>query len=1106
MRVTPEQGGRLMTRTSSEVPAFQNYTWKHDMRRDLSDEMRREGDDYWMGQIMQAFPQNSNVDVTWPINLVHYVRRPNGKAAVVVGTRTTLFRYQAGDDGAYFLADVDPQYFSGDYYTDDGSDAPPGPYFTESEIPEGYFDSDYFVSGTGGWQVIGRGFSLDGHRWEALNINGYAVFNNGVDLLQTYRVEDEQVYPMYELREVGVGLVGTIWENNGALMAGDIGQMRAETFAENFAHVSSGFTTAKQYGSMSGGAVTGTSQVGTVLRSADPGSYVEASGVPAYNDWSGGFTVEAMIRVADPSDAMTIIEARETPGTLNPFTFAISDHLLTISVDGGSETLSAPFYQTGWTHVAATIDAAAQIARLYVDGTLVATGEMVTPPTIAASDPWLFFCRGGTLGTTLDMSFLRLWTVPRTNEELVAYVADNTAEGLLSPDLVAWFKMDEGTGTLVNNTQFGNSEGELQGAPLPTWIAAITPSDSYVVVSAPFFTASSLDKYLTFTNGLTVQIVTVLSTTLAKVSGSVTSLDGLQLAFRVFSTDARPQPITGAITTMVRTAGLVALAGPIGSAFTELSVGQLIRVPAASGGEEVRAVASIIDSRNLTVDLPWLESGSTGLWRVSDYTVLANAEIFAATDVGRELYWPDGTVRVITAYRTARRVDVNSHMPIPEGVFSFENQTAYGPIAASLLDRIQYRTIWGALDEPRVWNATVPVSIIAGARLVSLAYPARSLLAGEQVTILGAGTLGASFTSTILLVAADGMSLILDAAATTTVEDALLHRTASIGSIAGFEDLQDVDASAIIKGLDLRGRTLIYKDASIFLCDFTANPAQPFNFTRIYQGADVPYYRHTLSNPQGTYHLYAARTGFFFFDLTSQVPQRAELFDFVENLFYEVATLEKTDEIFAGICGPTKEVFFMFPDGLDGVKGIAFDFKYRTLSTLGIAYTAVNTVKKPIAGIPTGVQEDWCVCGDEYGTVILYGRANSPQAQWNGQQAVFSRRGSSYISKLRGGLFSGGWGEMDVTGYLPEVSSHGVGGPTPIQVKLHSYRNPAEAGRLLFNRLVPRPHQNNLIPTFFRANYFQDEIVIDGVNNPFRLAARSVEAGPVRSDGIPRRP
>lgn len=1357
VRTTPSQGGRLITRTSSEVPGFENYTWKHDVRRDLTDEIRREGDDYFRPNLSipignQPFPQNQgfvisgfrnggfeedndadgipddwtktvsagitmSIDTTvfasdgstqsvkfvsslggaegyleteaampvtagriwraawklkasvagirvdarvvwydeddavindpngnmewtfysstdnptadfgafgyhmtpplsatsgrlrfygkvgstvttgsvWfdsvtldeanstvlPITLVHHVRRPNGKACLVVGTKTTLYRYFAFDDGNYFVEDLDPNYFvttglGTPFFVETG---PGTPVFVE-ELQQGFFvttgpGTPVFAANPGEWRIIGSGFSENGHRWEALNDNGYAVFNNGVDLLVTYQEQDESVVPIYELREAGVAFVGTIWENNGVLMCGDIAEMKEATISDNFEHESSGTTEAKEYGSVNSSPLLATKFSGGAvdLGASDSGAIVTFADDP---DLEVGidFTIEAVIKLtATTTDIHTVFGKSDSYRlAVQPISSLFSVLSLQVNNSGWITISSSVLLQNdgGYHHIAVSVTDGTEV-RWFIDGLFTELmNESFNSPDVNANPA---FCGAGNYTGTSSTSGmviaeLRIWQVARTINEIAE---NSTVDVTGQTGLTAYWKFDETSGTNALDSTGNGNNGTLSGGAV--FISSTADVDAYVITEAiteatlsrltnvstfvatavhhlvtgntvvitgasvgtfngtfvvtvvdpftftfanagadtsatgatahrSFFTLGMVGKFLSFTNGLTVQITSFSSGTKVKVDGSIMTLVGINLPFRLYSTSTAQ--LTG---TVSRTSGLATLVG-VGTLFlAELSVGQLIRVPNGTG-EEVRKVTVITDNTHLTVDANWVASGAaTAVYRVSDFTVLATAEIFQASDVGRHLYWPDGSARTIIAFQNGRRVDVDSHIGVNEDTFDLENVTAYGAITdVNLYDRIQYKCLWGAKDEPRTFASAVGVTIAAGSNVASLAYPIRSLETGMQITILGAGTLGADFSATIVLVAADHRSLILDQAAITGVIDSLLQRTSSIGSIAGFDDLTDDNSSAIIVAEDVRGRTVIFLDESIFVCDYTGDVAKPFAFNRVYQGNDSVYFKNTLTNPKGDYLVYAANTGFYRFDLTVQIPQRLEMFDYIDNQFYPTAKVSDTDEIFAGVCQPTKEIFFMFPAGVNGVQGIAYDFRYETISTLGVAYTAVNTVKRPVPGIPVGVQEDWCVCGGADGTVILYGKANGPQEQWGGASAMFNRRGSAYTSTLRSGLFGGGWREMDITGYLPEISSLSRPNITGLTVNLYGFRNSAEAPKLLFSRAIPKPDQQNLIPCFFRKNYLQDEIVVSGTNNPIRIAARSVEAGGVNSDSQTRRP
>jgi hypothetical protein len=191
----PKDGGQLFTALSGELAGVANYVEKQDWRRDLDVEVRREGHEYFnpggSSSAGEAFPDNPAGNA---INLIHMTRRPNGDSALIVGTETNLYRYMKMDDAAY----VDSTYMA---------------------------TSNYFVATNPNWIKIGSGFTNKANgakRWQAVNLNGYTVLNNGYDLPVVYRSEDHEAVPIYELRESGVSSVGCIASYNGILMLGDI--------------------------------------------------------------------------------------------------------------------------------------------------------------------------------------------------------------------------------------------------------------------------------------------------------------------------------------------------------------------------------------------------------------------------------------------------------------------------------------------------------------------------------------------------------------------------------------------------------------------------------------------------------------------------------------------------------------------------------------------------------------------------------------------------------------------------------------------------------------------------------------------------------------------
>ena len=202
--VSPSKGGALMSRVSSSEAGLPNYKIKRDWRRDSDFEARREGFDYFgeLGSLtVGAQPWPAGTSSTDEITLIHMARSATGKTKIIAGTKTSLYVFNALE-------------FE---YVDDPTPSN-NPYFDDIDVPGG--TEPFFASLE--WDEIGSGFSTEGRRWEAVNVSGYAVFNNGTDLPVYWQIGDEQVTPMTELRDLGVAHVGTIAAFNNILMVADI--------------------------------------------------------------------------------------------------------------------------------------------------------------------------------------------------------------------------------------------------------------------------------------------------------------------------------------------------------------------------------------------------------------------------------------------------------------------------------------------------------------------------------------------------------------------------------------------------------------------------------------------------------------------------------------------------------------------------------------------------------------------------------------------------------------------------------------------------------------------------------------------------------------------
>lgn len=187
--IKPSDGGTLVTVGSQDNVGEANYSMKVNFRRYGDREIRREGWTFFrpnalaltMSQ-MWAQALFSMADITAIAQAV----RADGSRVLVAATATTLFRYdwQSGE-----WVDGQPPSFS--------------------------------------WTTIGTGYSAAGKRWEVVPVNGYLVFNNGVDLPFTISVSDPTPQPIWELRERGIASVWTITEYYGFLHCFDILDIKA---------------------------------------------------------------------------------------------------------------------------------------------------------------------------------------------------------------------------------------------------------------------------------------------------------------------------------------------------------------------------------------------------------------------------------------------------------------------------------------------------------------------------------------------------------------------------------------------------------------------------------------------------------------------------------------------------------------------------------------------------------------------------------------------------------------------------------------------------------------------------------------------------------------
>lgn len=351
-----------------------------------------------------------------------------------------------------------------------------------------------------------------------------------------------------------------------------------------------------------------------------------------------------------------------------------------------------------------------------------------------------------------------------------------------------------------------------------------------------------------------------------------------------------------------------------------------------------------------------------------------------------------------------------------------------------------------------------------------------------------------------------------------TGETGMVIRSDVTTSILGYEDLQG-DGSGILRMLSLDQTLVIYKDTDIYLAAYTGVVAAPWAFTSLKTPSDKTlFYRWTLVNVQGDFHIYAGKNSFFRFDLTSRVPRLIDTFELVANLFFDptdpALDIEKA---WAAVNYVTNEAWFHIPDEESTDKFICYDYRYNTMSTTTIDVTAAATVKRPTVELQVEQTDDWFVMGNAESVVLTYGLSSTPQGAWAGARSIYYRRGANpydaekngYESVLTSGLsdFLSPTNEKDLDSYTPYLASQHDSIPLPeptLEVALYGTSNAMRGKQLLASVTLSKPYTENLVPTFFREHYFQAELKIEGYDNPVRYSGASWTIAGIPSKGVVR--
>ncbi len=310
-------------------------------------------------------------------------------------------------------------------------------------------------------------------------------------------------------------------------------------------------------------------------------------------------------------------------------------------------------------------------------------------------------------------------------------------------------------------------------------------------------------------------------------------------------------------------------------------------------------------------------------------------------------------------------------------------------------------------------------------------------------------------------------------------------------TIVGFQDLQD-DASHICGFRSFNGQIAVYfkggvKKGRIHMGRYTGVLATPFDFGRAkYTGENVPTWGEAIAEVRGQYHVYPSNGRFYAFDGVNE-PYIYKSCDDARDLL--LTGIKPGDDVWAVKNPATHEIWFCRPD-----KTFAYDYEFDTVSEIDAEFGAAAYVQRP------GWEDDWFVIAIN-GTLYTYGLVKGADLEIQ----TWLRDGVAARHQITFGLWTMGdtFNEKDLRSYVPLFGSGQT--DVPLTVNLYGGFSASNPPELLLAEEIELPTKNGIIPTHYRALYFQDEIVVESdIDADVQLIGRIFERAPIASKSFVR--
>ena len=480
----------------------------------------------------------------------------------------------------------------------------------------------------------------------------------------------------------------------------------------------------------------------------------------------------------------------------------------------------------------------------------------------------------------------------------------------------------------------------------------------------------------------------------------------------------------------------------------------------------------------------WLKKSDAGAGTVTTSPAIEDEAVTLDSINDIALIWWNGTRWVARVFPSG---SIPAHDPygiVPDGIMEhIPDEQAWSDLGqpknfAPLLFSVQEATSTtvNLPFKPFNWTAQqTRLAIIAGG-------PSGGILGGQSEFPLGILiTAFAAFSPATM-----GVPMTLEEATDASISyprQIQSTRWADISTSVGKQRLGNGSRITAMVALDTV--QIIAHENGFFVNRYTGQAKTPFALRQRYAGKNVPMNGDCVVAFNNKEIVYPSVSRSFYSYNGQSDPAIHELLDDAKDFFF--SGLPNTERIWAIENAITSELWFCREDL---VLAFCYDSDSIGTSEMDVGLGAAAFVTEP------GADEDWFILSVA-NLVYLYGMID-------GEPTTFLRNGSAVPWQLTSGLLTMGtqFREKMLHSYTPLLGSPSP--DTEIKVQLRStYNADASLTDLLTPvETLPSPENENFIPTYFQAVYFQDEITSDGdVDEDFRLTGRIFEADLVSGQG-----